>query len=65
MFERVITGHGEVICAIAAFSVAASIFVAASWRAIRMDRSQAGKFADLPFETPTPESRHERTRPKP
>lgn len=65
MFERLITGHAEAICTIAAFAVAASIFVAVAWRAVRMDRAKAGRFAHLPFETPTPEHhRHEPTQSK-
>lgn len=45
---------------IAAFAVAASIFCAVAWRALRMRSSQADRFAQLPFETATPASQHER-----
>lgn len=59
MFERLILQHSAALYTIAAFSVAASIFIAVSWRALRMSRSQVDRFSQLPFETPTPPSRHE------
>jgi hypothetical protein len=39
---------------LAAFIVAASIFITFVWRAIRMSRRQCERFENLPFETPTP-----------
>ena len=39
---------------IAAFCVAASIFVAVVWRALRMSRRQVEQFSKLPFETEKP-----------
>jgi hypothetical protein len=67
MFQRIITGDPEAICTIIAFAVAASIFLAVAWRALRMQRTQTDRLAELPFDTPTPaarrESAHENTAP--
>jgi hypothetical protein len=60
MFQRMILEDSAVLYTIAAFSVASSIFVAVAWRAMRMSRSQLERFANLPFETATPASKHER-----
>jgi hypothetical protein len=59
MFQRLILEDSAALYTIAAFSVAASIYGAVAWRALRMRRSQADRFAQLPFETETPASQHE------
>ncbi len=56
MFQRVITGNSEAICTVMAFVVAATIFVSAAWRAIRMKPSQSDHLSRIPFETDTPAS---------
>jgi hypothetical protein len=60
MFQRLILEDSAALYTIAAFSVAASIFLAVAWRALRMRRAQVDRFAQLPFETATPASQHER-----
>ena len=60
MFQRMILEDSAVLYTIAAFSVASSIFIAVAWRALRMSRAQLDRFANLPFETATPASTHER-----
>jgi hypothetical protein len=60
MFQRLLTGNSEAICTICAFAVAASIFIAVAWRAVRMGRTQTDRLAQLPFETSTPASCHDR-----
>jgi hypothetical protein len=60
MFQRLILQDSAALYTIAAFSVASSIFVAVAWRALRMNRSQVDRFSQLPFETATPASQHER-----
>jgi len=59
MFQRLILQDSAAVYTIAAFSVAASIFVAVAWRALRMRRSQVDRLCRLPFETATPASQHE------
>jgi len=59
MFQRLILGDSAALYTIAAFSVAASIFVAVAWRALRMRRAQVDRLGRLPFETATPASQHE------
>jgi hypothetical protein len=59
MFQRLILQDSAALYAVAAFSVAASIFVAFAWRALRMRRSQVDRLGRLPFETATPASQHE------
>lgn len=59
MFKRLILDDSAALYTIAAFSVAASIYAAVAWRALRMRRAQADRFANLPFETETPASQHE------
>ena len=65
MFERLVCGNSTGPIAIAAFAVAASIFVTISWRAVRMKRPQVEHFANLPFTTSTPQACHESDQPKP
>jgi hypothetical protein len=59
MFQRLILQDSAALYTIAAFSVAASIFIAVTWRALRMRKSQADRLGRLPFETATPASQHE------
>lgn len=54
MFKRLILEDSAALFTLAAFIVAASIFVTFTWRAIRMSRRQCEHFERLPFETPTP-----------
>ena len=60
MFKRLVLQDSAPIYTIAAFAVAASIFISVAWRALRMRRSQVDRFASLPFETATPASQHEK-----
>jgi hypothetical protein len=58
MFQRLILEDSAALYTIAAFSVAASIFLAVAWRALRMRRSQVDRLGRLPFDTATPASQH-------
>jgi hypothetical protein len=59
MFQRLILHDSAALYTIAAFAVAASIFVAVAWRALLMRQSETDRLGRLPFETPTPASQHE------
>lgn len=59
MFQRLVLQDSAALYTIAAFSVAASIFVAVAWRALRMRQTQIDRLGRLPFETATPASQHE------
>jgi hypothetical protein len=60
MFQRMnLPPAATEVITIAAFCFALSIFVAFAWRAVRMRRSDITRLAQMPFETATPESRHE------
>ena len=59
MFRRLVFENSAALFTIAAFITAVSIYVSISWRALRMKRPQVDRFANLPFETPTPSARHE------
>lgn len=50
MFRRLILENWHVIFTIFAFSVAASVHLTLSWRALRMKREQTEKLAQLPFQ---------------
>lgn len=50
MFKRLILEDYSVLCTVVAFIVAATIFIATVWRALRMPRAQIERFAQLPFE---------------
>jgi hypothetical protein len=54
MFRRLILEDSAALFTIAAFITASSIFVAITWRALRMSRTQTEKFEHLPFDTETP-----------
>jgi hypothetical protein len=60
MFQRLILNDSAALCTIAAFCFAASIFAAVAWRALLMRPSQVARLSQLPFETETPASQHER-----
>ena len=57
MFKRLLFEDYAVVCTLIAFIVAATIFLATVWKAIRMPKSQVKHFANLPFEND--ESRHD------
>ena len=59
MLRRLLFENSAAPFTIAAFVIAASIYVAFTWRALRMKRSQVTRFENLPFDTPTPPARHE------
>ncbi len=60
MFQRLVLEDSAAVYTVAAFCVATSIFLTVAWRALRMRRAQVDRFAQLPFETETPASQHER-----
>ena len=53
MFKRLILEDWSTVCVLTAFVTAATIFLAITWRALRMPRAQVEHFAQLPL---TPES---------
>lgn len=59
MLQRLIQEDAAALFTFAAFITAASIFVALSWRALRMQRAQVERFEHLPFDTATPPARHD------
>ena len=59
MFKRLLLPDSAPLFTIAAFAVAASIFVTVVWRTLRLARPRLDRFAALPFETATPASSHE------
>lgn len=61
MFKRLIFDDYAVIFTITAFITAVTIFVAITWRALRMPRRQIEQLAQLPFTT-DPETPHHDTR---
>ncbi len=61
MFRRLIFENYAALFTFVAFVTAASIYVACTWRALRMKRPQVQRFENLPFDTETPPARHERT----
>jgi hypothetical protein len=58
MFERLVYGTSAPVFTIAAFAFAAVIFVAFSWKALRMRGPQVERQENLPFSTATPAARH-------
>jgi hypothetical protein len=56
MFHGLYLPNSTALFTIAAFSVAASIFVTVAWRALGMRRPQIDRLSQLPFETATPAS---------
>jgi hypothetical protein len=61
MFRRLVFENTAAIFTIVAFFTAVSIYVAMTWRALRMKRPQVEKFENLPFATATPAARHDAT----
>lgn len=61
MFRRLVFENYAALFTFVAFVTAASIYVACSWRALRMKRAQVERFENLPFATATPPARHEST----
>lgn len=59
MFRRLILEDSAAIFTIVAFITAATIFVAFTWRALRMSRTQADRFANLPFTSDSDAARHD------
>jgi hypothetical protein len=59
MFKRLILEDWSTVCVLTAFVTAATIFLAITWRALRMPRAQAEHFARLPFTPDTPSRRHD------
>ena len=56
MFRRLAFENTAALFTLAAFITAATFYVTIAWRAIRMKHPQVERFANLPFETATPES---------
>jgi hypothetical protein len=63
MFRRLIFEESAALFTIAALITAVSIYVAISWRALRMKRPQLERFENLPFETATPAAHHDTDQP--
>ena len=59
MFRRLVFENSAALFTIAAFIVAATIYFAFVWRALRMNRGELVHFENLPFDTATPSARHE------
>lgn len=59
MFKRMILDDSAVIFTIAAFITAVTIYVAITWRAIRMPRRQIEELAHLPFTTDSEKPSHD------
>jgi hypothetical protein len=49
MFRRLILEDYTVVCVMVAFATVATIFLAFAWRALRMNRAEVDRFAQLPF----------------
>ena len=59
MFRRLVFENSAAFFTVAAFITAASIYLAMTWRAIRMKPPQVERFANLPFATATPPASHD------
>lgn len=59
MFKRLILEDSSTLFVLTAFVTAATIFVAITWRALRMPRAQVERFAQLPFTTDPTDGRHD------
>jgi len=59
MFRRLLLEDYAVVCTIAAFAVAVTIFLTMAWRAMRMPREQTDRLAKLPFTSDSAKSRHD------
>ena len=58
MFNRIIYQDSTALFTVAAFLVAATIFVTVCWRALRMGPRQVERMENLPFITETPPVNH-------
>jgi hypothetical protein len=61
MFRRLVFENSAALFTFVAFLTAASIYVAMTWRALRMKRPQVEQFENLPFATATPPACHDAT----
>lgn len=59
MFKRLILEDSAAIFTLVAFITAVSIFIAITWRALRMKSPQLTRFENLPFASETPAARHD------
>ena len=59
MFRRLVFEDSAALFTIVAFITAVSIYVAFTWRALRMKRPQLARLENLPFDPATPSARHE------
>ena len=59
MFKRLILEDSATIYVLAAFVTAATIFLAITWRALRMPRAQSDQLANLPFTSENATGRHD------
>ena len=59
MFRRLLLEDYAAVCTTAAFIVAATIFVAITWRALRMPQKQTDHLANLPFTSDPANPRHD------
>ena len=59
MFKRLILEDSSALFFLTAFVTAATIFVAITWRALRMPRAQVERFAQLPFTPDSTDGRHD------
>ena len=64
MFRRLALEDSSALFTFAAFLTAASIYVAMTWRALRMKRPQVAAFENLPFATATPPAAHDSRSPR-
>lgn len=61
MFKRLLLEAPTALAVTIAFVTAATIFLASTWRAFRMPRAQADRFAQLPFESGSSDLHHDRS----
>ncbi len=59
MFKRLVFEESAALFTITAFVTAVSIYVAVTWRAVRMKRPQLERFENLPFAIATPAAVHD------
>jgi hypothetical protein len=59
MFKRLILEDSATVYVLVSFVTAATIFLAITWRALRMPRAEVERFAQLPFTPDSTEGRHD------
>lgn len=59
MFRRLVFEDNAVIFTVVAFLTATTIFALTTWRALRMRREQADRFAQLPFASDSDSTHHD------